>query len=447
MTKESLIRALEEGITEIPALDCHTHLDASHLAARGLHDVLLYHMVISDLYSAGCPSGGRLSEHPDKSEAHKRLVEAIPYLKYIQNTSCFWGVKIILKGLYNWTEPVTEDNWLKLDALIRERSANLSWPREILRKVNIRRACTELWRGHDGSADDILQYSLEWAFFSRTQWGQNDIPLFELEKAWNEEEPSPPLPVILESRPKFPRVIRTIDDIHAAIRHYCDKIPYDRVLSTAQHFSTDINYRLVSDDEMKTALRNREKATIEERDIYANYITEAFLTELDAHADEIVYQFSLGAEPLPYETGSKLKQDTIFQLAEIFQRHPRLRFQVFLASRHANQALCTVARELPNLSLAGYWWHNFFPSVIRKVISERLDMVPLNKQIGFFSDAYTIEWVYAKSFIIRKQLAEVLAQKVVQGQYTMDEAFSVAKQILFFTPQSLLGMQPAQSLS
>jgi hypothetical protein len=447
MNNHSLIRTLQDGIAEIPALDCHTHLDASHLAARGLHDVLLYHMVISDLYSAGCNSGSRLSEHPDENEAHTRLTEAIPYLKYIQNTSCFWGVKIILSDLYNWTEPITEDNWLKLDALIRERSADSSWPREVLHKANIRRACTELWRGHDGLYSEILQYSLEWAFFSRTQWGQNDIPLFELEKAWNEEEPSPPLPVTLESRPKFHRVISTIDDVNLAIKHYCDKIPYDRVLSTAQHFSTDINYRLVSDDEMSAALRNREKATIDERDIYANYITEAFLTELEAHADEIVYHFSLGAEPLPYETGSKLKQETIYQLAEIFQRHRSLRFQVFLASEHANQALCTLVRELPNFSLAGYWWHNFFPAVIRKVISERLDMVPLNKQIGFFSDAYTIEWVYAKSFIIRKQLSEVLAQKVLQGQYAIDEALSIARQILFFTPQSLLGMQPAKELS
>ena len=447
MTKDSLIRTLEDGLAAIPALDCHTHLDASHLSARGLHDVLLYHMVISDLYSAGCPNGSRLSEHPDESEAHGRLAEAIPYLKYIQNTSCFWGVKVILNDLYNWTKPVTEDNWLKLDALIRERSADSSWPHNTLRKANIRRVCTEFWRGHDGRADDILQYSLEWAFFSRTQWGQNDIPLFELENAWNEEEPSPPLPVTLEERPKLPRVISTIDDVHAAIKHYCDKIPYHRVLSTAQHFSTDINYRLVSDAEMSAALGNRERATIEERDIYANYITEAFLTELDAHADEIVYQFSLGAEPLPYETGSKIKPETIYQLAQIFQRHPRLRFQVFLASAHANQALCTVARELPNLSLAGYWWHNFFPAVIRRVISERLDMAPLNKQIGFFSDAYTIEWTYAKAFIVRKQLAEVLAQKIGQGQYTIDEALSIARQILFFTPQSLLGIQPTQLLS
>ncbi len=56
-------------------------------------------------------------------------------------------------------------------------------------------------------------------------------------------------------------------------------------------------------------------------------------------------------------------------------RHPGIRFQCFLSSAHANQALCTLARELPNFSLAGYWWHNFFPSFIERVMSERLDML------------------------------------------------------------------------
>ena len=88
-------------------------------------------------------------------------------------------------------------------------------------------------------------------------------------------------------------------------------------------------------------------------------------------------------------------QNDLRQLAEMIARHPRLRFQCFLSSRHANQSLCTLARELPNFSLAGYWWHNFFPDVIRQVIGERLDMLPLNKQIGFFSDAYCVEWSYA----------------------------------------------------
>jgi len=217
------------------------------------------------------------------------------------------------------------------------------------------------------------------------------------------------------------------------------------VLSTAQHISTDINFRQVTGEEMATALSRRHRATPAERDIYASYILEAFLTELEHHAEEIVYQFSLGAEPLPYETGSKLRQETIYELAAIIARHPKLRFQVFLSSAHANQALCTLARELPNLSLAGYWWQNFFPTIIRQVISERLDMVAANKQVGFFSDAYCVDWTYAKVILVRKQWAEVLAQKVKQGQYTLDDALAIARQTLFETPQALLGMRPASN--
>ena len=49
---------LQEALRQTPMLDAHTHLTGGRLAARGLHDILLYHMVVSDLYAAGCPSGG-----------------------------------------------------------------------------------------------------------------------------------------------------------------------------------------------------------------------------------------------------------------------------------------------------------------------------------------------------------------------------------------------------
>ena len=123
-------------------------------------------------------------------------------------------------------------------------------------------------------------------------------------------------------------------------------------------------------------------------------------------------------------------------------RHPRLRFQCFLASRHANQSLCTLARELPNFSLAGYWWHNFFPDIIRQIMAERLEMVPACKQVGFFSDAYCVEWTYAKAILVRKQMAKVFAERIVQGQYSRADALAIARAILFESPQSLLGMQP-----
>ena len=192
-------------------------------------------------------------------------------------------------------------------------------------------------------------------------------------------------------------------------------------------------------------LLRRAQAGPAERDIYASYVNEVFLSALEKHGQEIVFQFSLGAEPLPFETGSRLSQQTIAQIAEMIARHPKLPFQCFLASRHANQSLCTLARELPNFSLAGYWWHNFFPDVIRQLITERLDMLPANKQVGFFSDAYCVEWTYAKAVLVRKQMARVLAEKIDQGQYSWEDALAVARAILFESPQSLLRMAGRQA--
>ena len=52
---------------------------------------------------------------------------------------------------------------------------------------------------------------------------------------------------------------------------------------------------------------------------------------------------------------------------------------------------------------------------------------------------------YAKAAIVRKQLAQVLEQKIRQGQYTLDEALQIARAILFESSQHLLGMEPAKA--
>ncbi|MHB1034343.1 MAG: hypothetical protein ACYC35_04290 [Pirellulales bacterium] len=440
----NVLASLREGLQATTMLDAHTHLTGGRLGARGLHDILLYHMVVSDLYSAGCPSGARLTEFPGwptQEEAHARLREAIPYLPRIQNTSCYWGVRLILRDLYGWDEPITADNWQRLDAMIGELADDRAWHREIIRRANINRLTTELARRGEGLDDDILHYSMEWAFFTRTQRGEYDTALYELERCWG-KTPGSPIPHGAGHRPAVERPIVTLDDVHAAMEHFVAQLAAAPVLSLATHISTDIVFRPVTDDEMAAALCRRGAAGPAERDIYASYIHEAFLTALEPHAERIVFQFSFAAEPMPHETASIVPQRAIAHLADVAARHPKVTFLCFVSSRHADQSLCTLCRELPNFALAGYWWHNFFPGAMRQVMEERLDMVAANKQVGFFSDAYSIEWTYAKATIVRGQLAQVLQQKVAQGQYTVDEALAVAKAILFDTPRTLLGMQP-----
>ena len=59
MNSPTTVEQMEDALSEVPVLDVHTHLCGAKLGAQGLHDVLLYHMIVSELYAAGCPSGAR----------------------------------------------------------------------------------------------------------------------------------------------------------------------------------------------------------------------------------------------------------------------------------------------------------------------------------------------------------------------------------------------------
>ncbi|MBM3278331.1 MAG: hypothetical protein FJY95_09630 [Candidatus Handelsmanbacteria bacterium] len=448
MTADPLVQDLVAELATVPIIDVHTHLVGPKLGARGLHDILLYHMAVSDLYAAGCPSGRRLTEYPgwpSREEAHQRLREALPYLRYVQNTSTSWGTRTILADLYDWREPVTESNWETLDSLICERADDVAWHHQILRRLNVRRVGAEWARREGGEGDSVLQYALEWGFFTRCQWGEYDTALYELEKCWG-NKPGSPSPIGAGKRPTPERQIKSLADVHAAIDHYVAQFP-PQVLATATHLSIDLDLTPVDEAQMEAALKNRAQAGPRERDVYATYINEHYLSALAKRRPDVIFQFSFGAEPLPHETGSRLDQRSIRQLGELVSRHPGLRFQSLLSSQHGHQSLCTLARQLPNLSLAGYWWHNFFPSIIRKTMAERLEMLPLNQHVGFFSDAYCVEWVYGKTAIVRRCLAQVLAEQIRQGWYTRQQALDIARAVLFETPQQLLGFSPSPLLS
>ena len=82
---------------------------------------------------------------------------------------------------------------------------------------------------------------------------------------------------------------------------------------------------------------------------------------------------------------------------------------------------------------------------MRQVMSERLDMLPANKQVGFFSDAYCLEWTYGKAILVRRQLARVLADRIDLGQYSLGESLQLAEEILYRSPQELLRLAPRRA--
>ncbi len=423
------INKLHEEIAAMPVVDIHTHVDLTHESARGLSDVLLYHMVISELYSSGCPDGARLSEWPDDNEAERRIINALPCLKHIKYTSAYSMAKGILSGLYGWDKETNLGNWREIDGIIREKYAS-GYASGILDKANIEYINTEYCRRGD-KPNSRYFYGLEWAFFTRSQYGAFDAPLIELEVASSQDEPLGPLPVNID-RALYAGVkkLKTPEDIDAAIGEYVRKIPLDKIAGMATHFSTDIKYRDIPRDELALALKNRDSAGPPENDVYANYINQKYMEALNALGVRISFAVSLGAEPLKFETGVKLVGDTLYAIERLANEYKNIDILVYNACGYMDDALCSIIREAPNVYAAGYWWHNFYPSAIETIIRSRIERLPLNKWFGYFSDAYCVDWAWAKLKMIKRAMAKTLAGMVDDGFISYNDAAGIASALL-----------------
>jgi hypothetical protein len=154
---------MEEPLPTLPILDIHTHLVGGRLDARGLHDMLLYHMAASDLCAVGSPTGMRLKRLPSfyaDEEAHVRIREALSFLSHVQTTSSPWAVRIVFSDLYRCKELLMADSWHRLDALICGSADDRASHHSVLDHLNIGRTGLELARRGASEDDDRVQYAL-----------------------------------------------------------------------------------------------------------------------------------------------------------------------------------------------------------------------------------------------------------------------------------------------
>jgi glucuronate isomerase len=79
----------------------------------------------------------------------------------------------------------------------------------------------------------------------------------------------------------------------------------------------------------------------------------------------------------------------------------------------------------------GHWWYSNTPPYIRKDLTERLSAVPKTKLLGYYSDAYKLEFVKPKYGMYRRILAKVLADEFVRpGTISETDAVALGTRLL-----------------
>jgi glucuronate isomerase len=151
----------------------------------------------------------------------------------------------------------------------------------------------------------------------------------------------------------------------------------------------------------------------------------------------VPFDLMIGVNRSVYENGVYQGQDlfdqrtSLLQYRYLFNAFPDVTFCISVLSSGQNQELASYSWIFPNVVTSGHWWYSNIPCHIEHDLRARLQAVPKTKQIGYYSDAYKLEFVLPKYNMYRRILANVLADDFVRPSvYTVERALECARLLL-----------------
>ncbi len=121
-------------------------------------------------------------------------------------------------------------------------------------------------------------------------------------------------------------------------------------------------------------------------------------------------------------------------LTNLFLEYRGARFDLFHAGYPYARECGVLAKYFPNVWADLAWVHIISAAGTRQILADWLDLVPANKIIGFGGDVRHVELVYGHLYEARRNIAEVLAERVVRGDDTEEEALRIAQFLLHDSP-------------
>jgi predicted TIM-barrel fold metal-dependent hydrolase len=125
-------------------------------------------------------------------------------------------------------------------------------------------------------------------------------------------------------------------------------------------------------------------------------------------------------------------------MISILGRHPQTKFDIYHMGMPWVRDAGLIGKNFPNAWLNLCWAHIVSPEMACSGLSEYMDLVPVNKILGFGADyGKPVEKVYGHLLMARENIARVLGARVERGLMTTDEAVDVARLWFYENPKGL----------
>jgi glucuronate isomerase len=428
---ETTARELFEQIAGWPIYDPHTHINPHRPAARHLDDILGYHYYTELAHSTGMPV--ELVSQELQPEA--RAANVITYLDRIDSTIQYSWLLEIARTFYRFPhDRITPANCGELLDRADHRSDGAAWDREVWETTNLEAVFLT------NDFDDPLE---GWDTRAYVPCLRTDDLVLKLDD------------------PQTTARLRRASGIHvedyaslrAALGRVFDRFKSRGARACAISLPPDFAPRRAAPPQAQTPIRKAIHGLDLRPDEQAEVRCAVFWMLAEFCADyRLPFDLMIGPVRNVYPAGVTGGRDlfdrrvSLYDYRELFNHFSNVKFPVSMLAPDASAELVAYAWIFPNVLPMGHWWYANVPAYIAGDLRARLQALPKVKLLGYYSDAYKLEFIAPKFNMYRRILAEELAEVAVRGSgWSIDEALQLAKLVLIDNPKRIFGSCPESS--
>lgn len=409
-------------------IDPHTHINPHQPASETLADILGYHYYTELAHSAGMPR--EHIEQPGISPKEKvgRLVEG---LGHIDNTAQLAWLVDLSRDLFGFEgDRIDTKNWEKLYDSALAKMQQPDWEDQVLQRTGLKSVFLTNDFDDPLTGFDTARY---------IPCLRTDDLVFHFAKS-----------SVRERLAKCTgAAVGSLSDLGQAIghlfQHFTSKGARACAISLPPWFTPTKTSDTAAAMALKAVLTGGESASIEDRQTLGYWIFWQLATNCVEF--KLPFDLMIGVNRAVYPAGVYQGQDlydsrvSLIQYKDLLNAFPQVMFPISVLASVTNQELVSYSWIFPNVITNGHWWYSNTPSFITRDLQARLEAIPRNKQIGYYSDMYKLEFALPKFKMFKRCLARVLASHFVEDNaWSEERAVALGHQVLRGNVESVFGV-------
>lgn len=424
---DQLRQRLFTELDSIRLIDPHSHIEPKTAASTTLADILGYHYYTELCHSGGMPREQIEEPGLDPKEKVRRLVAQIEPLR---NTIQYSWLLELAREFFDFPagEQLTMSNWESLYDTAAKKMAQPNWEQQVLDKTKL--DAVFLTNNFDDplTGFDTKRY---------IPCLRTDDLVFHLGKP----EVRKRLEKATDTDVKDAASLRSA--IGRLFMHFCGKGARACAISLPPTFAPAPCTTQSADAAFAAILKDSSQSSAAET--LANFV---FWTLAEYCAEfKLPFDLMIGVNRAVYRGGVYQGQDlydsrvSLIQYKELFNAFPQVTFPISVLASVTNQELVSYAWIFPNVVTNGHWWYSNTPAYIEPDAAARLEAVPQTKQIGYYSDAYKLEFCLPKFAMYKRILAKILSERfVVERGWSEQQAIDLGRRVLRGNVETIFNM-------